>query len=228
VTEPLPTGDSELLATAVTNAIAEWVSALPPIDADQPQPAHLTFTGTTTATTVSLDQVRLSALWRMVRAAHTANLARAARVARIKAMAEILVTARREEPDADIGWIISGALNVAAERLFRPWFLVGGRPGSWESTVVETMVKAGDGMVYGDPETRDLGARLADLFVEMGNTVNTGAPEDGGDTLAQVIAFAADRLGSMAEFVGASEWGDVLSALGSMHTSAADSGGGGR
>lgn len=129
---------------------------------------------------------------------------RQARADRNEQAAQLIAAAVRDGVDG--GALVASALHVAAERLYKPWYLIAGRPGSWEATIVERMAAEGGGET--DPRVNT----LADLFFAMGEAVHQHDPEDGGDTLSLILGRASDLLGSVATLAG-ELWGDDMDNL---------------
>lgn len=130
--------------------------------------------------------------------------------ARVHAMADIMV--RAVEAGQDGGELLATALHKAAGRLYQPWYLVIGRPGSWEASIVLGMADAGGAA---DDEWA---APLADLLVEMGESRNQGHPQDGGDIVSQMLGEAANRLGSVPRLAGA-VWAEQMENIGGQYAS---------
>lgn len=119
---------------------------------------------------------------------------------RIKAMADVMVQARRASED--IGEVLVAALHDAANQLGNVEALVAGRTGSWEADIVRRMASAPVGShdikqyAYA-PYTQ----RLSPLFMAMAE-----AKEDGGDVLSQAMGKAVNALGGLDQFAGGSDW----------------------
>lgn len=135
-----------------------------------------------------------------------ANLARASRA---RAIALVLVAARRD--GQDMGELIGAAAQDAAKKLVNgPADLVCGRPGSWEASILIRWAAAGG---WVDPPTHVIA--LSKLLQQAAH-----AGDDGGGLLSQAMGQAVDELGSMAVFVGASGWETQLRKMGGQYASA--------
>lgn len=125
---------------------------------------------------------------------------------RIKAMATIMVAARRQQDD--VGELVAAALHDAANKLRNPLELVMRRPGSWEADITMRMAWAG-----GRVDDKKRMEELSTLFVEM-----AAAFEDGGDVLSQAMGQAVDELGGLREFAGMSRWYHDLVNIGRQYS----------
>jgi hypothetical protein len=136
------------------------------------------------------------------------------RQARNEKMTAVLVAASAAEED--IGELLACSLSGAAKSLFQPWYLVAGRPGSWEASIVMDLVSQGEWLT---PTNSDRAKELTDLLISMGKQ-----REDGGDTISWVLGKAVDQRGGMREFLGASRYREVLENLGGQYATASDPG----
>lgn len=144
--------------------------------------------------TIDLDTAAATAFcWMVTHDLHRREIERK-RLTRDKRIVDAIVAGVEQGEDG--GNLVATALGAAANSLSYPWYLVIGRPGSWEADAVLRMAVAGGNATGEHVEL------LTELFLDIGHSRNQGHPEDGGDTLSEVLGAAADRLGSIPRLAG--------------------------
>ncbi|MEQ7008337.1 hypothetical protein ABN028_19370 [Actinopolymorpha sp. B17G11] len=198
---------TEGLRDSIAEHAMKWAGAVPDDRAGEGNPSGRIVVEVAGQEPFALDlnpSQLFSLLW-MFMDGYRKERVQAERDALAKEMTAQIVKVARE--NRIVGDVIADALHMAAKRLYHPWYLVAGRPGSWEAGIVMEM--AADGEDTTDADT----VALRDLFVRMGEQ-----RLDGGDFLSLALGEAATEiksLGTLAQGV----WADRIDNIGGQYAS---------
>lgn len=171
---------------------------------------------------IELTRTHLRELSQLLERARYANQAAKERRERVKAMARVMVDARRA--GEDVGELVGAAAQKAAgpypaggmgDRAVMSlgaFRLIQGRPGSWEASLLYEWAQAG-----GAVGNQDFVDQLERLMQEMAQ-----ARDDGGDVLSQAMGLAVDELESMAAFAAGSTCEGQLRNIGGQYARVGD------
>lgn len=211
MTPPLPGPARPAYQGDLVAAFRQWLAVAAPDGDGQPLTAGVKTWSAEQQVTAPLTAAQALELTRVLNVAAFDADARHDRGARTAKIADLVASAAYR--DWPVGDMLAAALHAAAGRLYRPWYLIRGRPGSWEATIVERM--ASTHPASADPRAAETVNGLAALFVQMGE-----ASDDGGDILSAALGAAADRVGSVRRLVDLSgPWADDVDNLAGQYAS---------
>lgn len=190
----------------IEKTVLQWAGAVP-VDKDDPRESGrlVIEVAGQQSIGIQLSGTHMGRLHGMFMDAYQAERRRAELEKLGQEITAVLVKVAREQ--RMVGDVLADALHMASNRLYRPWYLVIGRPGSWEASIVLEMADGGE-----DTTDEDTVA-LSELLFEMGQK-----RVDGGDFLSGCLGAAANELVSLGTLARGS-WADRIDNLGGQYAS---------